>query len=74
MTFKHGANSYKEYKCRCKRCEKAYRAELKRRRDERKDKRDESKRLPSVTNTLMYDTMTRGEFMRLREYDTESTK
>jgi len=73
--FKHGvANSYKQFKCRCKKCEKAYRAELKRRNDERRGKRDESKRLPSVTNSLVYDTMTREEFMRLRGYETDSTK
>ena len=73
--FKHGvANSYKQFKCRCKKCEKAYRAELKRRSDERRGKRDESKRLPSVTNSLVYDTMTREEFMRLRGYETESPK
>lgn len=73
--FKHGvANSYKQFKCRCKICEKAYRKELKRRSDERRGKRDESKRLPSVTNSLVYDTMTREEFMRLRGYETDSTK
>ena len=72
--FKHGnANSYKEYKCRCSRCERAYRLQLKSHRDKRRGKRDESKRLPSVTNTLVYDTMTPKQFRKLRGYDTEST-
>ena len=75
MAFKHGnASAYTTFACRCAKCKKAYKTRLKRRAKEQRGKRDESKRLPSVTNSLLYDTMTREEFMRLRGYKTESTK
>ena len=58
---KHGVAGYRTHKCRCKVCIKAYQEHLKLKR-----KRESKHRLPSVTNTLQHDTMTRAEFMRLR--------
>ena len=72
---KHGAEAYKKHRCRCKICKAAKEKDLQRRRDRRKTEgTPEGRRLPSVTNSLVHDTMTREEFMRLRGYETQSTK
>lgn len=64
---KHGVTAYREHNCRCKVCKQAYQTHLTRRAKARKDTRPLSKRLPSVTNTCMYDTVTREEYYRLRD-------
>lgn len=73
--WKHGVEAYRKHRCRCKICKAAKKKDLQQRRDRRKDERvPQSKKLPSVTNSLIHDTMTREEFMKLRGYETQSTK
>jgi hypothetical protein len=66
---KHGLGAYKDHRCRCKICMQAYETDLTKRAKRRKGKRDEHKRLPSVTNTLAHDTMTKQEYDRFRSVD-----
>ena len=62
---KHGVSGYRTHACRCKMCVKAYEEHLKNKRKSNRE-RGKVRKLPSVTNTLEHDTMTREEFMRLR--------
>jgi hypothetical protein len=59
---KHGVAGYRAHGCRCDVCTKAYAKHLKAKRV----RGVTARRLPSTTNTLEYDTMTRGQFDRLR--------
>jgi hypothetical protein len=59
---KHGVAGWRVHQCRCKVCTKAYAQHLKAKRA----RRVTTGRLPSVTNTLEHDTMTRGQYDRLR--------
>lgn len=61
----HGINGYRVRRCRCKVCVKAYTEHLARKRDQAKG-RVRTDRLPSATNTLKHDTMTKEEYDRLR--------
>ena len=62
---KHGVSGYRTHACRCKVCVKAYEEHLATKRDQQKG-RVRTDGLPSVTNTLRHDTMTREEYDRLR--------
>ena len=66
---KHGVNGYRQHQCRCLECRKAYEGHLKQKREQRRGKSNE-KLFPSVTNTLIYDTMTRKQYDRLRNETT----
>ena len=59
---KHGVAGYRTHRCRCKVCVKAYEKHL----QSKRNRTVTTGRLPSVTNTLQHDTMTKGEYDRLR--------
>ena len=62
----HGKTGYQKYHCRCNICTKAYAELLERRRLQRKNQRKQQKQFPVTTNTTSYDTLTRGQYERLR--------
>jgi hypothetical protein len=62
----HGKTGYEKYHCRCKLCKKAWAESLEKRRLQRQKLRERKKSYPSVTNTCIHDTLTRGEYERLR--------
>jgi hypothetical protein len=67
---KHGVAGYRTHKCRCKVCTKAYKRHL----ELKRNARVTTGRLPSVTNTLQHDTMTREDYNRLRMADVFSPR
>jgi len=66
---KHGLTAYKDHNCRCRVCKQAYESDLTKRAKARKGKREMHKQLPSTTNTLAHDTMTKQEYDRFRSVD-----
>ena len=62
----HGRTGYLKHRCRCKVCKKGYAEFLERRRLQRKKQRGPQKLYPSTTNTTMHDTLTKGQYDRLR--------
>ena len=62
---KHGVAGYRAHRCRCKVCVTAYEKHL----QSKRNRTVTTGRLPSVTNTLVHDTMTREEYDRLRMVD-----
>ena len=66
---KHGVSGYRTHRCRCKVCVKAYEGHLATKRDQQNG-RVRTDKLPSTTNTLRHDTMTKGEYDRLRMGET----
>ena len=65
-TVVHGRTGYLKYKCRCRICKKGYAEYLKRRRLQRNKQRGSQKLYPSTTNTTVHDTLTKGQYDRLR--------
>lgn len=69
---KHGLGEYQNG-CRCSTCKTAYQSNLTRRAKARREGREKVRSLPSVTNTLVYDTMTPKQFRRLRYGESSNT-
>ena len=66
MATIHGSTGYLKYNCRCKVCRKGYTEFLERRRLQRSKQRRQQKLYPNTTNTTAYDTLTKGQYDRLR--------
>ena len=62
----HGRTGYLKYNCRCEVCKKGYAEFLERRRLQRNKQRGQQKLYPSTTNTTVHDTLTKGQYDRLR--------
>ena len=67
---KHGVAGYRTHNCRCKVCVKAYERHL----ELKRNARVTTGKLPSATNTLQHDTMTREDYDRLRMVDVFSPR